>query len=459
MNGFASVLATGASWLVLIAMGLSLPVLLLRYFAEPFAPELPFGPLVRRLIDGRPLMPEEALTDSSTANRRLRRRLRQNEWALHNQLQLLAWVLCSVLLSRLIIFASALVGCWLNGDLLAFFSDFRNHWIRWDAIGYLSIANHGYTAQTEAYLVLMPLYPLLVRIFSIFCFGNAALAGTILSNVSLIGAGWALYLLVQEKQGQIAARRAVQLMMFCPLSVFFSVPYAESLFLFLTLLSILMARRQKFIAAIGVGMLAASTRLAGILTIIPVLLEIWKYERSIQLWPRHKGRCITRLVGYSLLACLIAMGFVVYLLINQVSFGDPMAFVRVQAESWNQTFGSLANTVRYSVQTAFTSDSIPWNLGVWLPQSLLLVLSVLLLLITSIYIDPGDGLYAWGYLALTLAPTWLLTGPRMIYCLYALYPMLARASRRKWAYGTLLLLSLILMIVCSYMYAVVGNIL
>ena len=126
MNGFASALALGASWLSVAAMGVSLLVLLIRYFAEPFAPELPFGPLIRRLIDGRPLMPE-SVDASSTANRRLRRRLRRNEWALHNQLQLIAWVLCTALLSRLIIFASALVGCWINGDLLAFFSDFRNH--------------------------------------------------------------------------------------------------------------------------------------------------------------------------------------------------------------------------------------------------------------------------------------------------------------------------------------------
>lgn len=458
MNGFASALALGASWLSVAAMGVSLLVLLIRYFAEPFAPELPFGPLIRRLIDGRPLMPE-SVDASSTANRRLRRRLRRNEWALHNQLQLIAWVLCTALLSRLIIFASALVGCWINGDLLAFFSDFRNHWIRWDAIGYLSIAEQGYTEANRAYLVLMPLYPLLTKAVSLLCFGNTAFAATLISNISLIGAGWALYLLVQEKQGQIAARRAVQLMMFCPLSVFFSVPYAESLFLFLTLLSILLARRQKFIAAVCVGILAASTRLAGILTIIPVMLEIWKYEQSIHLWPRHKSRCITRLILYSLMALAISLGTGIYLLINWLSAGHPLAFVQVQAESWNQTFGSMANTLRYSIETAFTGDSAVWNLGVWIPQSALILLAAALLMMISIYVDPGDGLYAWGYLTITLAPTWLLTGSRTIFCMYALYPMLARASRRKWVYGSLLLASVLLMIVCSYMYAVVGNLL
>ena len=458
MNGFVSAFALSASWLTVAAMGVSLLVLLIRYAAEPFAPGLPFGPLVRRLIEGRPLVSESS-DDSSTANRGLRRRLRRNEWALHNQLYLIAWLLCTALASRLIIFASALVGCWLNGDLTAFFSDFRNHWIRWDAIGYLSIAESGYTVDTQAYMVLLPLYPLLTKILSLLCFGNTAFAATLISNVSLIGCGWALYHLVQEKQGQIAARRAVQLFMFCPLSVFFSVPYAESLFLFLTLMSILLARRQKFIAAVGLGMLASCTRLLGVLTIIPVMLEVWKYEISIQLWPRHKSRCVIRLIVNSLLVMTIALGFVIYLIINQAVMGDPMAFVRIQAESWNQSFGTLANTLRYSIETAASNASAPWLLGVWLPQSALIILSVALLLVISTRVDPGDGMYAWCYLTAALAPTWLLTGPRMILCMYALYPMLSRASRKKQIYGTLLLLSLILMIVCSYMYAVVGNLL
>lgn len=458
MNGFASAFAMIASWLTIGAMGVSLLVLLIRYIAEPFAPGLAFGPLIRRLIDGRPLLPDP-IEDSSTANRNLRRRLRKKEWALHNQLQLIAWVVCTALMSRLIIFTAALVGCGLNGNLLAFFTDFKNHWIRWDAIGYLSIADYGYTMDNQAYLVLMPFYPLLTKLFSFFFLGNTALAATVLSNLALIGSGWALHMLVQEKQGQLAARRAVYLLMFCPLSVFFSVPYAESLFLFLTLLSILLARRQKFIAAVLVGMLAAFTRLAGILTIIPVMLEVWKYEHSIHLWPRHKSRCITRLVLYSLMVLLISLGFFGYMLVNYMAMGDPLAFIRVQAESWNQTFGSLGNTIRYSIESMFRNDSAVWMTGVWLPQSALILLAVALLLVISIYVYPADGLYAWCYLTMTLAPTWLLTGPRMILCMYALYPMLSRASRKTWVYGSLLALSLLLMIVCSYMYAVVGNIL
>ena len=425
--------------MVTIAMSGALIVLRIRYVLEPAAPGQPFGPLLRRLIDGKPLTPD-SYDDASTANRRLRRRLRKNEWAFHAQLQLILWVVCIVILSRLVIVASAMVGSWINGNLVAFFSDFRGHWVRWDAIGYLSIAENGYTEANQAYIVLLPLYPLLTRLLSLLTFGNTALAGTILSNVSLVGAGWALYLLVQERHGQIAARKAVQLMMFCPLSVFFSVPYAESLFLFLTLLSILLARRQKFVAAVCVGALASFTRLTGLLTIIPIFLEVLRYEASIRLWPRHKGRCIARLA-------------------NRIALGDPLAFIQVQAESWNQTFGSLANTLKYSLETAFTSDSPEWITGVWGLQSLAIVLAILLLMKSCSRCDPGDGLYAWFYLSLALASTWLLTGPRMVLTMYPIYPMLTQVTRKKGLYALALVAFLIAMICCSYMYAVVGNLL
>lgn len=458
MNGLARALSVVAPWLVILSMSVTLVVLLIRYFLEPAAPGVPFGPLMRRLIDGKPLV-QDSYETSSTANRRLRRRLKKNEWALHAQLQLILWVVCAVILSRLIILASAMVGSWLNGNLLAFFSDFRGHWVRWDAVGYLSIAENGYSAENPAYMVLLPFYPLLTKLISIPLLGNTELAAAIVSNVSLVGAGWALFLLVQEQQGQIAARRAVQLMMFCPLSVFFSVPYAESLFLFLTLLSILLARRQKFVAAVCVGALAAFTRFAGILTIIPVYLEVLKYEQSVHLWPRHKGRCIARLVSYTALTAMIGLGFAAYLLVNQYVMGDPLAFIRIEAEYWNQNFGSLANTLKYSIETAFVNDSLEWQLGVWIPQIFAIVFAVLLLVRCSWRNNPGDGLYAWFYLSMTLASTWLLTGPRMVLMMYAVYPMLTQATRRKGLYAALLLIFLIAMILCSYMYAVVGNLL
>ncbi len=447
-----------ASWVIAVVMGLSLLILLIRYFTEPIAPGIAFPALMRRLLDGRPLHGAHT-DDSSTANRGLRRRLRRNEWALHNQTQILVWVACVAVLSRLLIFAAALIGCRLDGSLTAFFHDFEGHWIRWDASGYLALAKEGYTAANRSYLVLLPLYPALIRMLSPLLLGNMELTAVLISNISLVGAGWALYSLVYETHGTLNARRAVLLLMFSPLSVFFSVPYAESTFLFLTMLSILLARRRQFIGAVIVGMAASFTRLAGIFTIIPVLQEIFKHEQRIHLWPRHKRRFIFRVVLRSLLTMAISLGLLAYLLINKLSAGSWFAFIDVQAQYWNQTLGSISNTFKYSLETALTSNAPEWLVGIWLPQCVGIVLTSLLLLLLSTRSDPGDGLYSWAYLSATLAPTWLLTGPRMIFGMYTIYIMLTRAARRKWVYVLLMTCSVPLMILCAYMYAVVGNLL
>ena len=73
-------------------------------------------------------------------------------------------------------------------------------------------------------------------------------------------------------------------------------------------------------------------------------------------------------------------------------------------------------------------------------------------------IQPGDGLYAWLYMALTLSPSWLLSGPRLITAMYPLYPMLAVISRRKSAYLVAMILSIILTCVFSYLYAISGTV-
>ncbi len=457
MGVFVDALSLGASGIAAILMMIALIVLLVRYFAEIFAPNIPFSLLCDSLRRKRPFIPN--VTSTSTLGRSERRRVQNNTWALHTQGDLLIWIVALTLLSRLLIFASAMAGSLLSGSLGSFFHDFGGHWIRWDAKGYLSIAREGYSISHPENIVLLPLYPVLVKIFSFPLLGNTALAGTIISHLCLVGACWTLYTLCFEQFGQMVAKQSVILLLFSPMSVFFSVPYAESLFLFLTLLSLLLARHQHFGLAIFLGFLSALTRLAGVLVIIPIYLEMLKYHHSLHLWAEHKIRCIFHFLGCTVLVLLISLGFFAYLGINYLVLDDPFAFVRVQAQSWSQSFGSLPNTLAYSIESALTTDSLGWLLGVWLPQSTGICAIVLLLTLLSTKLNPGDGLYAWAYLAATLAPTWLLTGPRMIFCMYPTYLMLPRATYHNRLYNAMRVIFTVLMILYSFMYVVIGNVL
>ena len=61
-------------------------------------------------------------------------------------------------------------------------------------------------------------------------------------------------------------------------------------------------------------------------------------------------------------------------------------------------------------------------------------------------------------MALTLSPSWLLSGPRLITAMYPLYPMLAVITRRKSAYLVVIALSIVLTCVFSYLYAITGTV-
>ena len=115
MNTLADLLSSLVPWLLAAITGCSFVILVLRYLAEPLAPGIEFGPLVRRLIDRRALEPQGPEVEPSVISRQLRRRLKRNEWALHNQIHLIVWILCLMLLSRLLILAAAMVSSCLAG--------------------------------------------------------------------------------------------------------------------------------------------------------------------------------------------------------------------------------------------------------------------------------------------------------------------------------------------------------
>ena len=71
-------------------------------------------------------------------------------------------------------------------------------------------------------------------------------------------------------------------------------------------------------------------------------------------------------------------------------------------------------------------------------------------------IRPCYGAYALLYTYVAYAPTWLLSGPRYLTALFALYPMLAALSRRRWAFIFLAALSLIGCGLMTWQYQYVG---
>jgi hypothetical protein len=119
------------------------------------------------------------------------------------------------------------------------------------------------------------LYPLLVRIAGA-PLGSGLIGGALLSTGLLGGALVLLHRLVSLDHPRAVARNAVLVTALCPMAFFFSAVYSESLFLALSGGAIYAARLDRWAWAGLLGALAAATRSAGVVLLVPlVLIYAW----------------------------------------------------------------------------------------------------------------------------------------------------------------------------------------
>jgi hypothetical protein len=153
-------------------------------------------------------------------------------------------------------------------------------WQRWDALHYQAIAERGYGAYAVA-LFTPPLYPGLIRALSSLSGASSLLAGILISNLAFLAGLAALYNLIVRETGdnQLARRGLVYLASF-PTAFFFLAGYTESLFLLAAVISIGLARQQKWIGSGIWGAVAALTRLTGGLVFVPLAFAAWQATRQ-----------------------------------------------------------------------------------------------------------------------------------------------------------------------------------
>jgi Gpi18-like mannosyltransferase len=217
-------------------------------------------------------------------------------------------------------------------DTVALFTS----WNHWDAANYTRIAQYGY--QNVYDLAFFPLFPFLIACISqVLGSWSYILVGTILSNMALFGALLIIYHLVSIRisSGDTAKDNAVvnkTLLYLCifPTAFFFFAPYNESLYLLLAAGTFLALEHEHWWLAGLLGLFAALTRSIGIFLVIPYLYELWiRREHTLA----HIST-ITK----SLLPCvLIPLGTGIYALYCWRTFGNPLAFVSVQAHWGRQT--------------------------------------------------------------------------------------------------------------------------
>jgi hypothetical protein len=198
-----------------------------------------------------------------------------------------------------------------------------------DAAWYADIARNGYEvkpfdASSEHNWAFFPLFPLLLRAAGKVT-GEYGLTGSILSSVLFCFALVQLHKLVLEYgYGPEVANRTIFYLAAYPTSYFFSLPFTESLFLFLSVTSFLAAKQDRWWLAGLCGGLAASTRITGV-CLFPVLAIVyWQRYRSINI--------------QALALLLIPAGMVPFMIFLHRITGNAIAFLDIQV-AWGHSFG------------------------------------------------------------------------------------------------------------------------
>ncbi len=296
--------------------------------------------------------------------------------------------------------------------------------VRWDSIHLLQIATHGYTTPSSA--AFYPLYPLLTHVLGLGL-QSTAVAGVVLSVLSFAVALWLLGALTELELGRPAARAAITLLAFAPLSFFFSAVYTESLFLALSLGAFYALRTDRWWLAVLLSALAALTRVTGVLLVIALFMVA--YRRSPRPWKR--------------IASLAAVpgALFVYLAYDALRGWGPTAAFSAQAAYGRESAGPLGAIV-LAVQAAAKGVRLlgSGTESVYMPSVLgplsigaesimllgVLVLAVILLRLVwkrlpgpyaafataSLLVclsSPGTGqpLYAFDRFCLTIFPLWM----------------------------------------------------
>lgn len=334
------------------------------------------------------------------------------------------------LLFRILVFAAASL---LALRLMGGGQTIASLWTKWDALHYMQLVENGYAGYTEngrnLFLVFYPLYVWLVRGVRL-AIGDTLLSGLLVSFLCYAGGCVYLYRLAFQEYGRAVAWRAVLFLSVFPFAFFFGGMMTEGLFLLTTAAGLYHIRRHEWLFAGLWGILAAMTRMHGLLLVGAAFAELIQAARPFAPADgrRFGGlRAILRPLPAILLPFL---GTAAYLGLNFAVEGDLFAFVRHQ-DHWNQGFQWISQVLGYVVQNALGAGELVNRLTIWIPELLLFVLFFALLWHERGRHRSMLTLYAYASLILDYSLSWLLSAGRYLSCAIPFFLFAACLTRRR----------------------------
>jgi hypothetical protein len=317
-------------------------------------------------------------------------------------------------------------------------------WQRWDACWYTKIATYGYETGEHA-ANFWPLFPLLTGIVGRLLVSSMALGGLLVSAVAYVAAMTGLRRLVSVDVDDDVAASAVIAISIFPTAFFFFAPFTESLFLALSVWSILGARRRLWWLAGLMGLLAALTRIQGLFLVLPLGWE------AVQAWRGSDRRFVAGGLpsageilpaGLAVLAPLA--GFVGFVVFSAAVAGETPIDTQ-------RAWGGTDLHPPWEVAAA----SWDWAVGHHDPLQAFNLLTLILFAVVSVVgirrVPVAYSLYAIPQillLAVRLQPTPLTSTARYLLVVFPVFVILSQVRSRwlrfAWGVASLLLLALLL---------------
>lgn len=319
---------------------------------------------------------------------------------------------------------------------------------RWDTGFYLSIAEEGYKYRGVQFpsVAFFPLLPLAIRAVAALV-GDTMVAGLLIANLALLGATMLLYRLADAEWGAAVAERAIWYLLIFPASFFGSAIYSESLFLLTAIGALYLARRGYWESAGLLGLLAALSRLVGLI-VAPMLLAEWWMQR-------RRGERRAPLAAL-LAPAAVPIGTAAYMLYLQRMFGDPLAFMHASA-AWQRQpqsplamIGELLRRPAEGWGAALLAGRLP--LDGWIDLAFVALFAGLGLVLLRQRRWSEGWMVVLGVL-LPLGSGLLLSQRRYMWVLFPAFILLARWGERPWVDRLITLLSLLGLGVSVAMFA------
>lgn len=307
-----------------------------------------------------------------------------------------------------------------------------------DGVHYLKIAYEGYLAQNSQ--AFFPVFPFLIKLLNVFP-RDVALdpryfidpsffyTGLILSNAFCLLFLVYFYKLLRLDFSRKSSFISLILLLGFPTAFYLGSIYSESLFLFLSVASIYLFRKEKYLFSGILAMLASATRVFGVFLFLIFAIEMitsWKETDIHKNWLK---------IGVAVSPIL---GILLYMFYLRVNYGDPLLFAHVQSAFGAQREGS---SIVFLPQVIYRYFKIITTVDL---KSLAFINSITELVFTLVPLS----LFVFFYkrtrksylvysLAVLLFPT--LTGtlssmPRYILAAFPLFPLLSVLIKKNYIY-------------------------